>query len=241
MNKIFLPIDKRGASSVLIILMMVVLIVFGLAALTTSLATARLGDKANDWTGEYYVLEGDANEFLFELDGLLYDAETEAIEYIKQEQYAVTTETIFPANIQETIYSNYTYIIPETSAAEYLSRVFEAAYYKSAVDVLINAYPRAQFNYHGGYIRQILEDEGFSEILFTMTISEKNSEFAKNLDITVKLTAPSYKISIEDGKLSGTRARTFAGHYEILGWKEWQQYFDYSDKIEFEDIFDDAP
>ena len=242
MTKLILPsTNKRGASSVLIILMMVVLIVFGLAALTTSLAAARLGDKASYWTSEYYILEGDAHELLFEIDGLLTQAEADAIEYIEQGNYAIGKESLFPVNIQESIYNNYTYIIPKASTAEYLTRVFEAAFYKSAVDALIDEYPRAQFNYHGGYIRQILEDEGFTEITLSMTISEVNSEFPKNLDFQIKLRAPVYNISMNDGVISGTRSKSNVGRYEILSWKEWQEYFDYSDQIKFSDIIDDAP
>ncbi len=81
----------------------------------------------------------------------------------------------------------------------------EAAFYKSAVDALLEEFPRAQFNYCGSYMRQILEDEGFTEITFAITISEENSDYPKNLDIELRLIAPKYNITISDNKVSGTR------------------------------------
>ena len=233
-----LPFNKKGASSVLIILMMVVLIVFGLAALTTSLAAMRLGNKSNDWTGEYYELEASAEEFLFNLDGVLIQAESDAVSYIKEGQYLDSEKTLFPDNIQETIYNSYNFALPESARNHYLSRVIKAAFYKSAIDALLDEYPRAQFTYSGGYMRQILEDEGFGDITFAITISEENSEYPKNLDIKLRLVAPKYNITISENKVFGTRKISSFKRYEILAWKEWQEYFNYSDKVEFDDIFE---
>ena len=201
----YLPFNKKGASSVLVILMMVVLIVFGLAALTTSMAAMRLGDKSNDWTGEYYELEAKAEEFLFEIDGLLVQAELDAISYIEEGLYLNNEKTLFPDNIQETIYNSYSFALPESAGEYYLSRVMEAAFYKSAVDALLDEFPRAQFNYSGSYMRQILEDEGFTEITFAITISEENSDYPKNLDVELRLITPKYNITISDNKVSGTK------------------------------------
>jgi len=238
----FLPLtDNKGASSVLIILMMIVLIVFGLAALTTSMAAMRLTDKSADWTGEYYALEKEAGEFLLEMDGILYNAESEAISYIEEALYLNNEQTLFPDNIQDMIYNSYNYTIPESAKAEYLSRVMEAAFYETAVNVLLEEYPRARYSYSGGFLRQILEDEGLVEVIFSITISEKETEFAKNLDITVRLTAPKYYIELTDSKVLGERADNPIKRYKITAWKEWQEYFDYSEKIEFTDTFDQTP
>lgn len=54
--------SKRGASSIMVMLMLVVLVVFGIAALTTALSNIRLGQKVVDWNENYYTAEGIANE-----------------------------------------------------------------------------------------------------------------------------------------------------------------------------------
>ncbi len=233
--------NKQGASSVLIILMMVVLVVFGLAALTTSMAAMRLAEKSNEWTKEYYLLEEKAENSLFHLDSILYDAEIESINYIEKKLYLKTGQTLFPDNIQEMIYKSFNFHIPAAAGGEYLSRVMKAAFYKSAIDSLLDEYPMAEFNYSGGYLRQILEDEGFGDVTLGFVFSENEGEFSKNVDVVVKLQAPWYNITIENGSVSGNRAKSQLKRYEIITWREWQSNFDYSDQIEFEDIFDDVP
>lgn len=60
--------SEKGASSVLVILMLVVLVVFGVAALTTALSSVRLGQKVEDWNEKYYTAEAQANEMYAEID-----------------------------------------------------------------------------------------------------------------------------------------------------------------------------
>lgn len=60
MNKLIK--SQKGASSILVILMLVVLVVFGVAALTTAVSNVRLGQKAADWNDKYYAADAKANE-----------------------------------------------------------------------------------------------------------------------------------------------------------------------------------
>ncbi|RRD96073.1 hypothetical protein EII17_00770 [Clostridiales bacterium COT073_COT-073] len=52
--------NNRGATSVLIMIMMIILMIFGLAALTTSVASKKLAQKNASWLKEYYALNGEA-------------------------------------------------------------------------------------------------------------------------------------------------------------------------------------
>lgn len=63
--------NNRGATSVLIIMLMVVLMVFGLTILTATLSNETLSDKKISWLEEYYVLEADAAVALSDLDETL--------------------------------------------------------------------------------------------------------------------------------------------------------------------------
>ncbi|MGE5495154.1 MAG: hypothetical protein ACM3S4_07660 [Burkholderiales bacterium] len=60
--------SKKGASSIMVMLMLVVLVVFGIAALTTALSSMRLGQKVVDWNDKYYAAEKTANERYAEAD-----------------------------------------------------------------------------------------------------------------------------------------------------------------------------
>ncbi len=52
----------------LVILLLVVLVVFGVAALTTALSNVRLGQKVVDWNEKYYAAEAQANEIYAQID-----------------------------------------------------------------------------------------------------------------------------------------------------------------------------
>ena len=225
--------NTLGASSVLVILMMVVLVVFGLAALTTSMAAFRLAEKSDEWTKEYFGLEKQAEEYIFNVDGVLYKAETDAINYLTNENFLNTDSKLFSDEIKTLIYENYNFILPGTAREEYLTRVLDAAFYQSAVNRLKNEFPDMTINYNGSYLRQILEDEKFNEILINTTITENSDEFAKNLDITLRLAAPRYNIRIDSSGVSGIRTDINIIRFEVIQWKEWQNYFDYSGEVEF--------
>lgn len=70
---------ENGATSIFVIILMVVLIVFGLAALTTSLASLKLSNKNTIWVKEYYLLEGEAESYLAMIDSTLKTAAKEAV------------------------------------------------------------------------------------------------------------------------------------------------------------------
>lgn len=72
------PMNKKGATSVLIILLMVVLMVFGLTILTTTLSNRSLSDKKQDWLNEYYALEGEVALSLAGIDHQLEELKSEA-------------------------------------------------------------------------------------------------------------------------------------------------------------------
>lgn len=61
-------LNKKGSTSVLIILLMVVLMVFGLTILTTTLSNKNLSEKKRDWVKSYYDLESQVALSLADLD-----------------------------------------------------------------------------------------------------------------------------------------------------------------------------
>ncbi len=66
--------SKKGASSILVIMLLVVLVVFGIAALTTALSSMRLTQKVTDWNAQYYEAEAAAWERCAQIDRAVKDA-----------------------------------------------------------------------------------------------------------------------------------------------------------------------
>lgn len=66
--------SRKGASSILVIMLLVVLVVFGIAALTTALSGMRLTQKVTDWNAQYYEAEAIAWERCADIDRAVKDA-----------------------------------------------------------------------------------------------------------------------------------------------------------------------
>lgn len=77
MKKLF---SERGAALVLVIFLMVVLVSFGILAMTSAAANRRLSAKTLDWRTDYYALDAQAADIVHEIDGLLLEAELHARE-----------------------------------------------------------------------------------------------------------------------------------------------------------------
>lgn len=67
--------SEKGASSVLVILLMVILLSLGVAILTSSISNERLALKKKDWLNDYYSLEAQSETIISEIDSILIDAQ----------------------------------------------------------------------------------------------------------------------------------------------------------------------
>jgi len=63
--------QNSGSTSVLIVIMMIVLMAFGMAALTTSYAGLRLAEKDVEFNKEFYEMEGEASKVKFDMIQIL--------------------------------------------------------------------------------------------------------------------------------------------------------------------------
>jgi len=66
--------NQQGSTSVLMIVLMIVLTAFGLAALTTAYAGFRLSQRSNEYTKEYYILEGQAVKVEYDIYQIMLDS-----------------------------------------------------------------------------------------------------------------------------------------------------------------------
>jgi hypothetical protein len=232
------PMNKKGASSVLVILMMVVLTLFGLSALTASLATVRLTEKAGVWTEEFYLLEAQAEEMVSQLDKVLYDAETKAVAYMQKKSFLMESGTVLPDDLQKLVYLNMTEYLPKGAKSSYLERVMEAVYILHAVTDIEIYLPDVKLEYLNDIFRHIIEDEATSGVLLSMIASEEREGTVKNIDIGIEIEFPGYLISLSGNDASGTR---FAGgsRYNIVEWREWQEAFGFSEDIQYGDPIKD--
>lgn len=75
--------DEKGAASVLVICMMLVLVTLGTLAIASANANNRLSQRSLAWNTMYYTLDAQGEIFLSLLDGKLAAAEKATTEYLQ--------------------------------------------------------------------------------------------------------------------------------------------------------------
>jgi hypothetical protein len=99
--------NNRGASSVLVVLVLVVMVALGLSALTTSLSAVRLGNRSGDWTVNYYLLDKAAEKNLSVIDSSIIEAREAADNYMTAGNYRME-ESAIDAELQQKIAADWT-------------------------------------------------------------------------------------------------------------------------------------
>ena len=69
--------NEKGATSVFVIFMMLVLVTFGTFSIVAVKADIKFGKKAMDWNRRYYEIDSMGEEFICKVDMALHDAEEE--------------------------------------------------------------------------------------------------------------------------------------------------------------------
>jgi hypothetical protein len=97
--------NRKGSSSVLVILTFLLLMVFAVLAMASSFADFRLASKNAKWTSDYYQLEGEAQEFTMKLDEIAQELRNQdliqVMSRIDSEFPGVITEE-FPGGVRVT-------------------------------------------------------------------------------------------------------------------------------------------
>ena len=75
--------NEEGATSVLIIFMMIVLVTLGVFAIVSAEVNIKFSQKAANWSEKYYALESQAEKYVSEVDAVLAIAEADAKTYVE--------------------------------------------------------------------------------------------------------------------------------------------------------------
>lgn len=209
---------NSGATSIFVILMMVVLFVFGLAALTTSLAALKLSQKNAVWSDEYYVVEAQAEKTLAEIDRLLFQAEKVSRTYFIDKNFA-SESTTSP--------------IPN----DYIEKRMQMIYWFEALRLLSTDAQRLGITIESQGIDEMLSIDNVDSVRMwvSYTVVEAKQDYPKNITVVLNMAAPGYNIGYAQGSYNATRDTLQLKRYQILQWQEWQNQFVYDNAIDFED------
>ena len=198
---------SSGAASIIVIFMIMVLFVFGMLSLTTAMANLRLSQKGVAWNQEYYALESEVEQMLFEIDVKLAAAELATREEMQRFVQASARNNI---SLDE-LYERYFYYHACLQLQSLPQDRIDSA------DINANRYSNTTIP--------------FDELPQPTIYMDFNQGTEKHLLIGLQIVLPQSSLAVENGVVTGSRLTPSASRYIILDWREWQDPFDYEQDI----------
>jgi hypothetical protein len=229
-EKICINGDK-GSSSVLVILIMLTLVVFGLLALMSTYSGLKLSRKNAEWTKEYYALDARAEAQLAKIDSCLFEAEEASQAYISSKAYEKQESSLMKSDCQKEIHQGWQSAVDGNKENEFIKSLHTKLYYTFAVEKL-KAAANEEYEVNTG-----------------LDFSNAGGIFAANAVIPDKGVVTVNGV-VEEGKGEESRKLLFrlsavesdagnpgkAQRYKITAWKELPKTFKYDESLEFEDL-----
>ena len=202
--------NDRGSSSILVIILMVVLMIFGISILTTSLSNMRLSEKKKSWISEYYQLEALSEERIARIDSMLIKANNNARQNMHSSSNDLT-KVLSDKNNQNELFMQY--------------------YCEELLTILDSSIKDNHFKLIDS---SLLTDNNKATIKTTPLLLEfdvemKDVEVPKYITVIIRILPP------ETNNL--TDNYEIINRYEIESYYEWQEPFEYSEGIRFQDPF----
>ena len=200
---------SRGAASIIVIFMIMVLFVFGMLSLTTALANSRLSVKSASWVKEYYQVERLAEQLIMEVDACLETAELRAREFVVKQGSDFEGFKSYEDEMHRFFYY---------FACEELERLPQE--YVDEVDL-----DKARYADRSIPVEEILTPLVYLEI----SVPGVN----KHILAAVQAVYPEYRIAANANPVNGSRVNPDEPRFEIIEWREWQKPFDYNQPLDF--------
>lgn len=242
-----MKIGNKGAASILVILIVVVLATFGGIALTTGWTNKQLSIKAAQSKADYYVVDSAAEEILAEIDNKLYFAAKSAEGYLNvlsdiEDKEALKNEI----KLQALFVEEPSAIKSPALKTKIIFGVFDRIYFYECargLERLAKEY-NLSLDYSDGYecAEDFLNPEktipSEADLTISFTVSEEPDEGNKNLDIVIAVKAPAITVSFMDSELWQTDFNIVKDsedkRFIIYSWKLWQNPIeDEEDKPKF--------
>ena len=191
----YLFTEERGASSVMIIFLMLVLAVLGVYSISSAQVNYIFSNKTLAWNREYFECDAQAEKFLMDIDGILAEAEQKTIKEALQQgagKMHYGTDAVTPVDFGE--------------AAAEMQNSYDRLYRRNILNGLsaFEQYPEMNVSEDG------------SSIDITISVGAKSRINAKIAVLPLR-----YSFESIDGEIRGTLDEN-RKRFMILEWKQHQ-------------------
>ncbi|MDR2903131.1 MAG: hypothetical protein LBU77_01290 [Clostridiales bacterium] len=207
--------NENGATSVLILFMMIVLVTLGTFSITSANVNLKFGRKTVDMTAVYYALDAEGERYISDLDNALAQAQADAFSYMKDKAYEKNTAESLPATLQHAVYNG------AADGAMDSETIFNTVYLYMAnekIEQLAEKYP-------GSVISRLEQGEKIAEITAETSIpSDKDANMS--LSIGAMIQPLSIETDAATGEITG-RLTEGEQRFIIDLWEQKRTPFDY--------------
>jgi len=204
--------NEDGATSVLIIFMMIVLVTLGVFAITSADVNVKFSRKAAGWSEKYYALESLGERYVSEIDYALAKAEADAIAFTEQQDFR-GLQGEMSLEMQAWVMDQWAVAPMEVTP----DLVFDVKYMelaRAAVGAVNAAYAESE----------ALETE--NGIASSVVFVDANDD-AYRLRVTLAIETPEHRFSVSDTNTVLMEKAEDAARYAVTEWRQAQKEKDY--------------
>ncbi len=235
--------NRRGASSVLVIFMMIVLVVLGILAFTAAYANLSLSRKTASHLQSIYTLDDQAEECVQAVEAALISAEQRACDAFAAGRFpddlgAGDRVDDLQASLAAAKAANDTAMAQALFARTYYAFADSALETLCAANESISfAYDEAQdFMFSDDFLNLDLAEPEVGALRVSVHISRGEEVGRQQLDVLLEVRSPAYELSFAGEGLKGARERGAPlSHMRTAAWKHWQIPFTYAENVDFND------
>ncbi len=199
---------RSGASSVLILITVVILITLGFFTVISASVNYSQSIKSNKWTRSYYELDSSGEALTAKIDDELFAAEQQAVHYVLTSEYLHNDSKFIPPSIHEinkTVYNN---------DINNVYKVLNNTYKSLAVQRL-----KELKNRFGGTITTIYNKDGSIYALYYSNTLTNLKDSTYKLEVRLAIQDILYDLFIENGVVSGKKI-DFKSRYLVTKWQQ---------------------
>lgn len=227
--------DRRGATSVLVIFMMIVLVVFAVLAFTTAYANYRLSQKTAQASVENYALDDQAFAALMKIDASLANAEITAQQILLGDMLPSQGAAFTAEQVLKITHARG----QEAALPDLMTRLYMQSAYRQ-LDELNQSNSgiriRCAAPYEDGDFLDFTRPTPTAGVLqASIALTGGDAPGDKQLDVLIDIAPPAYSLRLVNGSVQGERQEE-TGRYEIAQWRQWQIPFAYDDTLQFGDV-----
>jgi len=217
--------NEEGATSVLIIFMMIVLVTLGAFAITSANVNIKFSNKAVSWHDKYYILDSAGEQYSMQLDYALALAEAATVDYIHAKGYTMSSYEGVDAITQADLIALWN--VDSSSTA--LTAIFNRLYMENAylqVSTMSELFPDSE-------IRTTRAGDVITNLEVEVNLGvDENTDYQLCIRLTVKPSSFEFSFVNDTVRI---RKDFNVTRYVVSDWYQWQIPKEY---VNLQDVWD---